>query len=323
MITPSTGLVDTTKVVTPSGTQVLLNKMASGATLSGPTFNFTSNATGSMYFEGNKTISRLELGATHSFLVATGSQPAWYYVSGASGSVLTNSGTGRPVYAPPGSSAVGTDGWTADTTWSYASASTITVPSGAASRYTLGDRIKWTQTTVKYGVIVGIADTTLTIAVNTDYVVANAAITDPYYSHQETPVGFPSTFAYTPALNNITLGDGTLVFTYSITGRKVMVRGRFVFGSTSSIGGALGFGLPVATAAAYTTSGNFYQPTVGIRDTGTTEFVGTGCFSSTTNFQIRVITTGSTYGQPSDTSSTVPMTWANTDECMIIIMYDF
>src|ERR1035437_2933126 len=77
------------------------------------------------------------------------------------------------------------DGWTPATgSWTYASASTITVPSGAAAIYQKGDRIKWTQTTVKYGVIVAVADTLLTIAVNTDYVVTNAAISAIYYSHQ-------------------------------------------------------------------------------------------------------------------------------------------
>ena len=67
------------------------------------------------------------------------------------------------------------DGWQAvSDSWSYASASTITVPSGAASLYKVGDKIKWTQTTVKYGVIRTVADTLLTIIVNTDYVVTNA-----------------------------------------------------------------------------------------------------------------------------------------------------
>jgi len=92
-----------------------------------------------------------------------------------------------------------TDGWTAATgTWTYASASTITVPSGAASIYQRGDKIKFTQTTAKYAIIIDVADTLLTIAVNNDYTVANAAITSPYYSHASNPLGFPSAFNYTP-----------------------------------------------------------------------------------------------------------------------------
>jgi len=100
---------------------------------------------------------------------------------------------------PIGAAAGATDGWTdANETWAYASATTITVPSGAASKYQKGDKIKWTQTTVKYGVIVGVADTVLTIAVNTDYVVTNAAISANYYSHQVNPMGYPTWFNYTP-----------------------------------------------------------------------------------------------------------------------------
>lgn len=87
------------------------------------------------------------------------------------------------------------DGWIpASETWTYASASTITVPSGAVSKYKKGDKIKWTQTTVKYGTIVAVADTLLTIQVNTDYTVANSAISANYYSHALSPIGFPGYF---------------------------------------------------------------------------------------------------------------------------------
>lgn len=100
------------------------------------------------------------------------------------------------------------DGWTpvADS-WAYASASTITVPAGAASFYHKGDRVKFTQTTVKYFVITAVADTLLTIAVNTDYTVANAAISAIFYSHQQNPIGYPTWFNYTPT--SITWTGGT------------------------------------------------------------------------------------------------------------------
>lgn len=119
------------------------------------------------------------------------------------------------------------DGWTpVDATWTYASASTITVPSGAASIYQKGDRIKWTQTTVKYGVIVAVADTLLTIAVNTDYTVANAAITLNYYSHQANPLGYPTKFAFTSTATKPTGMTGTAVVgacAYQITGGLVSI----------------------------------------------------------------------------------------------------
>ena len=88
------------------------------------------------------------------------------------------------------------DGWTpARAAWAYASADsptfTITVPSGAASKYSVGDRIKLTQTTVKYFIITAVADTVLTVYGGTDYTLVDAAISLNYYSHQKAPLGFP------------------------------------------------------------------------------------------------------------------------------------
>lgn len=85
------------------------------------------------------------------------------------------------------------DGWIpADQSWAYASANTITVPSGATAIYSVGDKIKITQTTVKYFYVTAVADTTLTVTGGTNYTVANAAITSPYYSKAASPVGFPN-----------------------------------------------------------------------------------------------------------------------------------
>lgn len=86
------------------------------------------------------------------------------------------------------------DGWVAvpfADTWTYASASTITVPSGAAAKYSPGMRVKLTQTTVKYFIITAVADTLLTVYGGTDYTVANAAIAGTSYSSVKAPLGFP------------------------------------------------------------------------------------------------------------------------------------
>jgi len=89
-----------------------------------------------------------------------------------------------------------TSGWqsVADT-WTYASADaptfTITVPTGAASIYGVGDRIQLTQTTAKYFIITVVADTVLTVYGGTDYVLANATISAISYSHNKSPLGFP------------------------------------------------------------------------------------------------------------------------------------
>ncbi|MDD4381727.1 MAG: hypothetical protein PHE21_00045 [Candidatus Dojkabacteria bacterium] len=116
------------------------------------------------------------------------------------------------------------DGWIAVTdSWAYASASTITVPSGAASRYQRGDKIKLTQTTVKYFYIVGVADTVLTVTGGSDFTVANAAITSPYYSHVENPIGFPTSFAYTIAITGFS-ANPNMIGRFSIKGNVCYFR---------------------------------------------------------------------------------------------------
>lgn len=115
------------------------------------------------------------------------------------------------------------DGWHAvSDSWSYASASTVTVPSGAAALYTKGDRVKFTQTTVKYFVILAVTDTTLTFAVNTDYTVANAAISDISYSHEATPIGFPTSFSFTPTFSS---GGGAFTNNPTVNGAKYNIIG--------------------------------------------------------------------------------------------------
>ena len=138
------------------------------------------------------------------------------------------------------------DGWNnANETWTYASASTITVPSGAASKYAIGDRIRWKQGAgYKYGVITAVADTLLTILVNTDFTVATpTAITDNYYSHEASPIGYPQWFACaaptfdTSAIDNGSGGQPTTSeFRANITGRtyKAHLRGNGTKAGTST-----------------------------------------------------------------------------------------
>lgn len=94
------------------------------------------------------------------------------------------------------------DGWLAITdTLTYASATTFTVSGDQTVKYSKGTRIKLTQTSVKYFVVTNSSHssgtTTVTITGGTDYTLANAAITAPFYSYQVNPQGYPGWFAYT------------------------------------------------------------------------------------------------------------------------------
>lgn len=137
------------------------------------------------------------------------------------------------------------DGWVpAGETWTYASASTFTITGDKTGKYQVGDKIKLTQTTDKYFYVVGVSygapNTTVTVTGGSDYTVANAAITSPYFSKVENPQGFPAFFNYTPVLtgDNADL-SGFDVARFTIHGRKVFLSfyctGRTLSGSDGAI----------------------------------------------------------------------------------------
>lgn len=67
----------------------------------------------------------------------------------------------------------------------------------------VGMKIKLTQTTVKYFIITAITSTTITVYGGTDYTLANATITDAFFSVHRTPFGFPmNTDKWTVLLTN-------------------------------------------------------------------------------------------------------------------------
>lgn len=93
-----------------------------------------------------------------------------------------------------------TDGWIeAGETWTYVTAATFTISGDQTGKYNRGDRIRLKQGgNYKYFVIIGASysapNTTITILVNTDYVLASATITDNYYSKVASPAAYPDYF---------------------------------------------------------------------------------------------------------------------------------
>jgi hypothetical protein len=102
-------------------------------------------------------------------------------------------------------------------TWTYASASTITVPTDATTIYQKGDYLRWKQGGgYKYGTILTVAATLITIIVNTDYTVANSAITNVAYSRLSNPQGWPGKFNYLPVYSGETGGTPIVTTTSAI-----------------------------------------------------------------------------------------------------------
>lgn len=198
------------------------------------------------------------------------------------------------------------DGWiSANETWTYASATTITVPSGAAAKYKAGDKIKITQTTTKYFNIVTVADTLLTVRAGSDYTVANATITDNYYSKVQNPIGFPARFnisvsSYTTSGTAFTNQPTTAAASMYIVGNLVYITIAGVSSGTS--GGTGRFKANITSnqiPAPYDTgTGNcinysdYRQGVAYMYDTNVIEFMkydGTALFGDTQSFTITLV----------------------------------
>lgn len=217
--------------------------------------------------------------------------------------------------------AIPTDGWTASSdTWVYASASTFTIAGvDRTTTFTKGTRLKFTNSGTKYAVVVSSSfstNTTVTIAVNTDYTIANAAITSPYYSYAASPQGYPTTFSYTPtgvASSNVTLSGR-----FSVLGNTCSARILALFS------GAITFTtmptLPITVNASHIAKNNTSSPSGvgGYFDSGTANVPG-GVFPCIVASDTVVNVVNST-GTAISASS--PITWDNNDAFVVDLSYE-
>ena len=126
---------------------------------------------------------------------------------------------------------------------------------------------------------------------------------------------------YTPTLTNVTLGNGTIIGRYQRVGAYCIFGIHLVFGSTTSVSGNIGFSLPFTAASSATTRS---MGVFALGDTGTNTFWGVGLIiENGTKIDIYAQNATSTYVFTAGTSSTVPHTWANTDELYGTIVYRY
>jgi len=89
-------------------------------------------------------------------------------------------------------------GWTLTSdTWVYASATSFTIAGvDRTAQFPIGAKVQYTNGgTTKYAYVASAAfstNTTVTLLANSTYSIANSAITEPKYSYQDTPAGFPN-----------------------------------------------------------------------------------------------------------------------------------
>ena len=167
--------------------------------------------------------SNVALGGLASPLTTKGD--IWGYSSGnarvpvgADGTVFTADST-QPLgvkWAPAPSGVSGVyDGWFYDVvnTWTYASSTTFTISGNVTAVFTPGTKIKLTQTSVKFFVVVSSSfsspNTTVTVTGGSDYSLSNASITTSAYSYAANPQGFPTAFNWTPTVTGLAAGYTT------------------------------------------------------------------------------------------------------------------
>jgi len=204
--------------------------------------------------------------------------------------------TQQSVKAYVDTNAPSTDGWS-DTgeTWTYASATTFTVSGDVTTKYQKGDKVKLTQTTVKYFYIIGVSEsggtTTDTITGGSTYTLANAAITDNYFSKQDNPQGFPGDFPYTPSYTGFSSAPSTLTARFHLTGSMCYTMIRTNTGTSN----ANTFRVSAPITAATVTNGSWrVRPA---------NFVDNGANSTTADF-VLIDSEGTDFVCAKNTSST-------------------
>lgn len=147
-------------------------------------------------------------------------------------------------------------GWIAiPGTWTYASAQSVTVPSGATSLYQVSDKIRLFNNSVfKYFYVVGVAATTLTLAGDS---LNNSAITNQAVSRLDSPFGFPGIFdaVASPIVTAPFTYTATSqsYYTYTVNSRRNCHCTVNFTGTTGGVlGGVITFTLPIRSAVGLT-----------------------------------------------------------------------
>ena len=129
--------------------------------------------------------------------------------------------------------------------------------------------------------------------------------------------GIGEATAFTPTLNNVTVGNGTLTGSHVRVNKLCFVQVQFTLGSTSSVTGSISFNLPFTAA-----STQFYDSNALINDAGTSLFVGFAYEATTTTATLVIANVAGTYPLRTSTSATVPMTWATGDNFSMSVVYE-
>jgi hypothetical protein len=132
----------------------------------------------------------------------------------------------------------------------YVSASSFTVTGDFTSTIQKGDKLKFTNSSQKYGHVASVTysapNSTITIYVNTDYVLTNTTITNIYFGKGANAVGFPSAFSFASTPTQFSVVPSGALYQYAIEGGRGYVDWRQPNQGTSN---GTGFSIPIPITA--------------------------------------------------------------------------
>ena len=213
----------------------------------------------------------------------------------------------------------GRDGWIPVTgTWTYASPTTINVPSGAAAIYKVGQGVKLNNTGTKYFYIAGVEDTLLTITGGSDYALDSDVISAISYTNTpDTAIGFPRQFAYTPT--GISASNVTLSGAFSVSGNRCWVSFLARFTGPITYTGAPTLPIPVGNVFA-----NYFGSAMALTSS-TGGYIDAGVGPTLGSLFVTVLSGATTFYIYSASgalfSATSPITWANNDGIRLEFSY--
>ena len=120
---------------------------------------------------------------------------------------------------------------------------------------------------------------------------------------------------WTPTINNVTVGNGTILARYQQISSVVYFSMKFTFGSTSSIAGSPNFTVPIAAASA-----NSYS--CFILDTGVQAYTGQAYLPAGSSLYLDLIDTTSSRAASAAFSATSPFTWGTGDFFLVSGSYE-
>jgi len=218
-------------------------------------------------------------------------------------------------------------GWLPVTeTWTRTGNHTFTVVGDLTAKYRKSTKVRYKDGgSYEYGTIqsvtYGAPNTTITLVTNTDYAMAAATITDTYLSYIDRPEGFPIEFNWTVTWTNLTVNNGTVTAKFCVlAGMQINYHIELVFGSSTSISGAVDHSLPVPQGTYGGASASKAWPIGLVRMLDTSapaayQGIDQGYNGSVGNIVIQ--NASGTYLTTNQLSSTVPFTWAVGDEITI------